>query len=67
VVAPTLRLGDLARDGQPVVGNERGDHGHAEGGEQGAEQGSGGDPGKGEPKACIQRCDTTSRSTSGAR
>src|SRR5262245_45383789 len=43
-VVAGLGAGDLATDRQPVVGDERGDHGHAEEGDQAAQQGSGGDP-----------------------
>ena len=50
-VAPRLGAGDLAPDRQPVVGDERGDHGHTEDGEQGAQQGPSGEPDQGQPEA----------------
>src|SRR5262245_58223730 len=57
-VAPRLRPGALPRDRPPVVEDERGDHGHAQDGEQEAQEGSGGDPGEGKPEAPADRSRT---------
>jgi hypothetical protein len=50
-VAARRGAGELTTDRQPIVEDEHGDHGHAEDGEHGARQGSGGDPDQGEPEA----------------